>query len=272
MNHVKTSPQAHRLRLTTGITVSYIEQGDPAGLPVLLLHGITDSWHSFESVLPLLPASWRVLAISQRGHGDSDRPADNYRPLDFAADAAAFLDAKGVSSAIVVGHSMGSHNAQRFAIDYPQRTRALVLIGAFCTLHDSPAGDEFWSMAQGLTDPLERDLVYEFQKGTVARPVPDAFMNTIVSESMKVPARVWKASLTGLRASNLMAELARVNAPTLIVWGDQDSMVAHRDTERLLNGIRGAKLLTYEGTGHTPHWEEPERFVADLKAFVQKLA
>ncbi|HEX9761381.1 MAG TPA: alpha/beta hydrolase [Candidatus Acidoferrales bacterium] len=104
--------------MTTGITVSYIEQGDPAGLPVLLLHGITDSWHSFESVLPM----------------------------------------------------------------------------------------------------------------------------------------------------------ARVNAPTLIVWGDQDSMVAHRDTERLLNGIRGAKLLTYEGTGHTPHWEEPERFVADLKAFVQKLA
>jgi alpha-beta hydrolase superfamily lysophospholipase len=57
-----------------------------AGVPVILLHGITDSWRSFEPVLPHLPASIRAFALSQRGHGDSERPAAGYHPRDFAAD------------------------------------------------------------------------------------------------------------------------------------------------------------------------------------------
>ena len=84
---------AHRGRLP------YVEQGDPAGVPVVLLHGGTDSWRSFEPVLPYLPGSIHAFALTLRGHGDASRPAAGYRPRDFAADVAAFLDSQGLESA-----------------------------------------------------------------------------------------------------------------------------------------------------------------------------
>ena len=85
-----------RLNLATGVTLEYVERGDPDGTPVIFLHGVTDSWRSFEHVLPHLPPSIRAIAITQRGHGDSSRPDAGYAYGDFAADVAALLDAVGV--------------------------------------------------------------------------------------------------------------------------------------------------------------------------------
>ncbi|MEQ9814027.1 MAG: alpha/beta fold hydrolase [Azospirillaceae bacterium] len=75
---------------------------------MLLLHGLSDSWRSFELALPHLPDSIRVFALSLRGHGDSRRPEAGYHFRDFAADVAAFMDALDLESTVVVGHSMGS--------------------------------------------------------------------------------------------------------------------------------------------------------------------
>ena len=118
------------VELPNRLKLPYVEQGDPSGLPMLLLHGVTDSWHSFERVLPYLPRSIHAFALTQRGHGNADRPAKGYRTRDLAADVALFADRFNVRSAVVVGHSMGSTNAVRFAIDYPERTLGLVLMGA----------------------------------------------------------------------------------------------------------------------------------------------
>ena len=119
------------VELSTGVMLPYVEQGDHAGVPVMLLHGFTDSWRSFEPVLPHLPASIRAFALTQRGHGDADRPATGYLFGDFAADVAAFMDAVGIAQAVIVGTSMGSSVAQRFAIDFPERVLGLVLMGTF---------------------------------------------------------------------------------------------------------------------------------------------
>ncbi len=77
------------LRLPNGLQLEFAEQGAPADTTVLLLHGSTDSWRSFEALLPLLPAHWHVIAPSQRGHGRSDKTASDYGTRAFAADAAA---------------------------------------------------------------------------------------------------------------------------------------------------------------------------------------
>ena len=147
---IKSIELPNRLRLP------YVEQGDPSGLPVLFLHGVTDSWHSFEPVLPHLPAPIHAFVLTQRGHGDADRPAEGYRTRDFAADVAAFADAVGLESLVVVGHSMGSTNAQRFAIDNPDRTLGLVLAGSFATYRGNPVLVEFWkSSISPLADPVE---------------------------------------------------------------------------------------------------------------------
>src|SRR5689334_24781195 len=96
-----------RVSLPTGVTLEYVEQGSPSGLPVLFAQGLSDSLRSYEPVLPHLLPSIRAIAVSQRGHGDSTRPETGYRVRDFAADLAAFLDAIGVERAVAVGHSMG---------------------------------------------------------------------------------------------------------------------------------------------------------------------
>jgi non-heme chloroperoxidase len=239
----------------------------------VMLHGATDSWHSFEPVLPHLPESVHAFALTQRGHGDADRPASGYRTRDFAADVAAFADALRLGPVVVVGHSMGSTNAKRFAIDYPARTRGLVLVGAFAGYRNNPTLVEFWESAVStLTDPIAPGFAREFQQSTLARPVPPAFLDTVVRESLKVPARVWRAAFEGFFEDDFAAELGAIAAPTLVLWGDRDGLARRIDQDALVAGIAGARFEVYEGTGHALHWEEPERFAAELTAFVEALA
>jgi non-heme chloroperoxidase len=259
--------------LPTGVTLPYVAQGDPAGVPVVLLHGGTDSRRSFDPVLPYLPSSIRAFALTQRGHGDASRPAAGYHPRDFAADVAAFLDSQGLESAILAGHSMGSTVALRFALDYPQRTRALVPMGAFVRYRTNPVIVEFVEdVVSGLEDPIDWSVAQEFQESTLAGPISASFLEVAITESLKVPARVWRDLFAGLLDDDHVERLDRIAAPTLLIWGDQDAFVPESDQETLLATIAGSRLETYRGTGHAVHWEEPARFAADLVSFVERLA
>ncbi|HZM93266.1 MAG TPA: alpha/beta hydrolase, partial [Vicinamibacterales bacterium] len=251
--------------------LSYVEQGDRSGIPVVLLHGYTDSWRSFERVLPHLPRSLHVFAITQRGHGSSGKPADGYTPSDFAGDIAAFLDAVGIESAIVVGHSMGATAAQRFAIDYPWRTRGLMLEGAFLPRAGNEGIREFWNTVSTLIDPIDPAMVRDFQHSTMARPVPVEFFETVVGESLKVPARVWKSALEPHLTIDFTAQLSEIDVPTLLVWGDRDAYTGRDEQDGIKGAISGSRLVTYVGVGHCPHWEEPERFAAQVVEFVKDL-
>jgi non-heme chloroperoxidase len=258
------------VRLSTGVTLPYVEQGDPAGVPLLLLHGITDSWRSFEGLLPLLPRSIRAFALSQRGHGDADRPEGGYRSRDFAADVAAFMDAVGLESAVIAGHSMGSFVAQRFAVDYPDRVRGLALMGSGATLHGSQEAIEFRNVVSNLQDPIDPEFVRDFQVSTLTRPVPEGLLDMAVSESLKVPARVWRASLDGMFDDDHSSELRQIAAPTVVLWGDGDSLFTRYSQEALLDGIAGAELVVYPGGGHGFHWEDPVPVAEDLTTFASK--
>jgi pimeloyl-ACP methyl ester carboxylesterase len=266
------TPSIKLIGLANGVRLEYVGQGRPAGVPVLMFHGLTDSWRSFERVLPHLPENIHALAVSLRGHGDSDRPAAGYRPADFAADAAAFLDALGLERAVIVGHSMGGHVARRFAIDYPERTLGLVLMGSFFECAGNPAVAALWEAVAELEDPVDRALALEFQQGTIAKGVPETYLETVVRESLKVPARVWRAALRGMLEEDHTGALGGIAAPTLVVWGERDAFVPRSDQDALAVAIEGARLIEYPGAGHGLHWDEPERFAADLAGFCARPA
>lgn len=253
--------------LSTGVELRYAEQGDPAGPVLLCLHGYTDSWFSFQRVLELLPPSYHVFALDQRGHGDSERPETGYSMVDFARDAVAFMEAQGIDRATVIGHSMGSFIAQQVALLAAERVERLVLI-ASATVGSSPSTIYAQQEVQTLTDPVTRQFVYDFQVSTIYAPVPDAFLDQVIVESMKLPARVWQAAADGLLAAGVAAELKQITAPTLVLWGEQDEVFSRAEQEALAEAIPNATLKLYAETGHGLHWERPQQFVADLLAFI----
>ncbi len=258
------------LMLPSGVTLQYAERGSASGVPIIFLHGVTDSWRSFEPVFAHLPATVRAIAISQRGHGESSRPAAGYTYSDMSEDLRAFMDALQIPSAVIVGHSMGGSVAQRFAVDHSGRVSALVLMGAFSTIYRNEGMEEFWrSSLSKLADPIDPAFAREFQQSTLGRPIAPEWLETTVQESLKVPARVWQAAFRGfLDTPDFTADLEKLTAPALIVWGDRDTYATAADQARLRSVLRNARFLAYEGTGHAIHWEDPARFTADLLTFV----
>lgn len=255
-----------RADLANDLSLEYTERG--TGPATVLVHGYADSCYAFDEVMGRIPSTMRALAPTHRGHGDSSHPAAGYHIEDFAADLVAFMDAAGVSRAALVGHSMGSLVAQAVALAHPERVSHLVLIGA-ATTFDNPVVRELEAAVRDLRDPVPREFVTEFQASTLYRPIPDEVLARVVSESMKVPARVWRDALTGILAYSSGARLARLAMPTLIVWGDHDEIAPRVEQDRLRDSISRSTLTVYQDAGHSPHWEQPQRFVDDLVRFVE---
>ena len=257
-----------QVALAAGVTLEYAERGPRDARPVILLHGVTDSWRSFEPLMPHLPADVRLLAVTQRGHGGSSRP-DDYRYTAFAGDVAAFMDALGLPRAVIVGHSMGSLVALRFALDHPDRTAGLVLLGALPTIVDHPEVQAFWDSAIAqLTDPVDPAMARAFQESTIAAPIAPAQLDLFVAESLRVPARVWRETFREFLATDFSAELPRITAPALIVAGGRDTFSRRQERDALAVVLPHATVVDYPGTGHALHWEEPARVGADIVRFL----
>ncbi|HLM00606.1 MAG TPA: alpha/beta fold hydrolase [Pyrinomonadaceae bacterium] len=256
------------VNLKTGIRMHYAEQGDAEGKPVILIHGITDSWFSWSRVLPLLDKKHRVYAVDLRGHGDTDRPERGYAMKDFAADVVAFMDAMKIKKAAVVGHSMGSFVAMQTALDAPERVGKLLIMGTATTARNDVTVDlqkEF----ENLRDPVDEKFVRDFQVSTSSETVPQEFIDGVVRQSMKLPARVWKAALAGVMAEDYKPRLGKIKAPTLIIWGENENIFPRPEQDILKAKITNSTLKIYPKTGHSPQWEYPEIFARDLSEFLK---
>ena len=118
-----------------GLELAYFDDGDPAGDPILLIHGFASSasvnWIYPGWLRTLGDAGYRVIAIDNRGHGASAKPHDPeaYHPTSMAGDAAALLTHLGIADAHVMGYSMGARISAFLALEHPERVRSLVLGG-----------------------------------------------------------------------------------------------------------------------------------------------
>jgi pimeloyl-ACP methyl ester carboxylesterase len=269
---------SHHVTLSTGINLHYVERGQANGHVIIFLHGYTDSWRSFERNLPLISDKFHLYALDQRGHGDSSRPACCYTQGDFSADVAAFMDALNIRKATIVGHSMGSFIAHKFAVDNPQRVKRLVLIGGSPTMAGNEVVAGLNDFVQTLADPVDPQFVREFQASTYANPIPPEFLDTAVSESLKLPASVWKQTLAGMIAENHSAQLNGIKAPTLILWGDNDGIFSLQDQLALDTLIPNSIFKRYTAAilppgsrdgGHGLHVEFPQLVTNDIEAFAK---
>jgi pimeloyl-ACP methyl ester carboxylesterase len=266
MNRVVSS-----VALPRGVTLSYAAAGDPMAPVVVLLPGPTDSWRSYEPVLDRWPASVRVIAVSQRGHGDSDKPPTGYEVEDFAADVPLLLDALGIDRAVLAGHSGSCLVVRRVALDHPTRVAGLVLEASPTTLRGHAGLIQLVeSVVSNLQDPIDPTFARSFVADTSSEQVAPELIDQLASELMKVPARVWKAMFAGLLAYDDLDEIENITAPTLLLWGDGDGLVDRDMQTTLVERIRYAELLVYHDVGHTPRWEDPTRFADDVAKFTKR--
>jgi pimeloyl-ACP methyl ester carboxylesterase len=256
--------------LHSGVVLPYAETGRPgSSTPVLFVHAFVESWRYFEPVLRSLPPSIHAFAPTQRGHRSVDGDPNSYQIGDFASDIVEFMDAVGVARAVLVGASSGGLTCQVVATGHPQRVRALVLISAPVTLADKPAVIAMREDITALSDPIDPRFVERFVRGTGPSQMAEELVERLVTESLGIPAEVWRESFLGLLQAVRPEALENLRVPTLLLCGGGDTFVRD-DQQFLLDRIPGAELVVYDGVGHGPHLAQPNRVAADVAAFVRR--
>jgi non-heme chloroperoxidase len=122
-----------------------------------------------------------------------------------------------------------------------------------------------------MKDPIDPAFVRAFQESTLARPVPRGFLEQVVRESMKAPAHVWQSTLKSLLEDDSSRMLRRIQAPTCVIWGDQDGLTLRAEQQALVSAIRNATLIVHEGAGHAPHWEDAAGVAADIIPWTRQM-
>lgn len=253
------------------------EAGDPR---VLLLHGFTGSARTLDGVARgLREAGLGTLAVDLLGHGRSDAPKDaKLYALDRAcADLAAILDAERVPRAALLGYSMGGRVALGFACAFPERVRALVLVGASAGLEQEAERAARREADDRLADEIVRFGVPAFVERWMANPLfasqarlGERFLAESRSQRLACSAAGLAGSLRGLGTGvqpALHARLARVALPVLLVHGAEDAKfraIAHDLAKRLPN----ARVASIPEAGHAAQIENPAAFLAVTTEFL----
>jgi len=255
--------------------------------PVLfLIHGMAGSATTWRQVMPGLAARFTVVVPDLLGHGRSDKPQGDYSLGAFSCTLRDLLVALGHEHATIVGQSLGGGVAMQFSYQYPERTERLVLVGS------GGLGREVNSLLRLLSLPGSEAVL----RLACAAPVRQA-LESVGSGAARVGLRpapvvreLWRsyasladddarsAFLRTLRAvvdprgqavsaSNRLHLAAEV--PTLIVWGDSDPIIPVDHAYAAHASIPGSRLEIFEGVGHYPHCEAPERFIEVLSDFIE---
>jgi len=249
-----------------GLAFSYVEMGAAEGQPIVLLHGYTDNTRSWSLLAPHLEDR-RLIAIDLRGHGGSDAPACCFGLDTLAADVDAIMEALGIATADVIGHSLGSMTAATLAAFYPGRVDELVLISSAASM-PAEATDWLWENVPQMQRPVDPDSTFMTDWYWNPNPVDEDFLSRERAESASAPETTWMGVLRALTIADWTQAASRISAPTLILWGDQDGFFEAESQTHLQEIMPEATHITYEGYGHNMFWEIPAEVGADIRAFL----
>lgn len=231
--------------------------------PVLFVHGAGATHLDWSAELRRLPQA-NALALDLPGHGKSDGHGRE-SISDYATDIIAFLDALELQQVIVAGHSMGGGIAQMLALTFPERIKALILMGTGAKLRVHP-------------NILERLLVDQAEVGTLLKdwmwsPSTDVALREVsFQQFMKIPAEVTYHDYNACDQFDVRARLAEIQQPVLVVGGTDDKLTPLKYSEYLADQLADAELLVVPDAGHMMMLEHPQ-FVADrVGAWLEKLA
>jgi len=266
-----------------GLTLRALGWGKPGRPGLCFLHGGSAHAHWFDAVAPAFADRYEVIALDQRGHGESDwaPPAPDgasYATESFVSDLLGVLDALGWPEVTLCGHSMGGHNAMAFAAWHPDRVRALVIIDSRPSL---PADRLDRMHRRGHRGPRRHDTLESavksfrlFPEGTTADPALLRHLaHTGIVERDGAFLYRFDPATNGLRRPvDAWSLLHRIAAPTLIVRGERSPVLTPPMAEEMVGRIAGARLEEIAGAYHHLVLDRPAAFSAALDGFLKQTA
>ncbi|MEA3350433.1 MAG: alpha/beta hydrolase [Chloroflexota bacterium] len=243
------------------------------GRPVLLLHGWLGSWGLWQQTMKYLGQYYRTYALDFWGFGESGKRVPTFAVQDFVSMVRQFMDRLGIMRAPLVGHSMGGTVSLAFIIRYPERASQVAVIGSpvvgsSLALLLKLAGRRWiasmvfrslWALRMGLR--ISAPIItndprwYEMINQDLSRTTLEAFLLSIAS----------------LRRTDLRPFLGQISAPAMGMYGDKDVIVNPNQWQLMQSGISNVRIERFENAGHFIMLDSPQRFMEDIKDFLDSV-
>jgi pimeloyl-ACP methyl ester carboxylesterase len=255
-----------------------------SGPAVLLIHGIGDSSDTWAELIPGLARKHTVIAPDLLGHGASDKPRADYSVAAYANGVRDLLSTLGIESATLVGHSLGGGVAMQFAYQFPERTERLILVSA------GGVGGEVNPVLRAVSLPgahlmlsalrlpgmrlnvglflrlmrlLDTDLAQDAPElVNLVDALPDTTSRSAFIRTLRAVVD-WRGQAVTMLDRCYLTE----GMPTMLLWGDRDSVVPVRHAHGAHAAMPGSRLEIFEGAGHFPFHSDPARFLALVEEF-----
>ena len=270
--------RAEYIQVAKNVHLHITDAGE--GRPVVLIHGWPLSDEMFEyQYNHLLDKKFRVIGITLRGFGKSDKPYGEYDYDVHARDINKVLVSLDIKNAVLGGFSMGGAIAIRYISKYKSvRVAKLALFGAAAPVWTQRNDFQFNLQKKAVDDLIELNnkdrpkLLSEFAKifSATENSLNDGIGNWLNGICLSASSYATAQCLIALRDSDLRKDLAKIKIPTLILHGKKDKICSFDLAEQIKAGIKDSQLIPFENSGHSLFLEETEKFNAELTKFATK--
>ncbi len=263
-----------------GLKLHYLDWGNDGQPPMVLLHGLRGHAHSWDDVSAAFCPHYHVLALDQRGRGDSAwAPDGNYSTQAYVDDLAAFRDALNLPPCILVGHSMGGRNSMAFTARYPEHVAQLIIVDVGPTIDPRGAArikQEIQAVPETF-DSFDAVVAYMNRQNRFASDAVLRRRLHYATQTLSDGQIGWRYDLaireqsrngTGAPAEDLWPKLPQITCPTLIVRGTETDLLSPEVAQRMLDTLPKAQLAEVPQAAHMVFEENPEGFLDAVRRYL----
>jgi 3-oxoadipate enol-lactonase len=251
-----------------GITIHYLDYYGEKPAGVLLLHGLGATCQSWQLQTPaLLDAGYRVIVPDLRGFGNSAYPGGSNNPEIMARDMARLVNRLDLEKVHLVGISLGGTVALELAINNPELVKSLVITNSFARLRPKKISLWIYYLVRLMLVHL---IGIETQATYVANKLfdDDLLSRTFKEQVCQSDPQGYRSTMRSLAYFDVTREVGKIQKPTLVITGDQDTVVPLENQVELSELIPGSEHLIIPGAGHAVTVEKPDEFNHMLTAFL----
>jgi 3-oxoadipate enol-lactonase len=252
-----------------GASLHYREDGDPQGPPVVFANSLGTDLRLWDSVVPLLPETLRIIRFDKRGHGLSSCPPTPYSMGSLVTDAEALLDHLDIRDCVFVGLSIGGMIAQGLATKRMDQVRAMVISNTAAKIGTTEMwNDRIRAIRAGRIEALA-DTIMErwFSKEFRATPELALWRNMLV----RTPVDGYSGCSAAIAGTDFYTTTASLTLPTLAIAGSEDGSTPPDLVRETADLIKGSRFELIRGAGHLPCVEKPEEYARHLNNFLKDI-